>query len=184
MTYIKEDIETMLRKLPENEAKKTEIELKIEEYQERLILAGTVYQDTEEDVIQGMQLSAKNISDMPLSITNKTSDTTANTAMSYRKEINYVNKEDRETLERRIEQLETTKKELDREIVRTKNMLNRLSKEEKFIITSYYIEKSKWDYVSNEFFEEYQKPKSIKQLQNIRDEALKKMENIINIGNF
>ena len=45
MQYIKEDVEKMLIEHKENEAQLTEIDLKIEEYQQRLDYAGTVYED-------------------------------------------------------------------------------------------------------------------------------------------
>ena len=50
--YIKEDLEGMLRNHLKNEAKLTEIELKQEEYEERLEYAGTVYQDSKEEAIE------------------------------------------------------------------------------------------------------------------------------------
>ena len=62
------------------------------------------------------------------------------------------------------------------------NLLNQLTKEQKFVIVSYYIEKSKWDYISNQYFIEYQKPKSINQLLNIRDFAIKSMLDVLNTG--
>lgn len=182
MKYIKEDIEIMLRNQLKNEAKKTEIELKIEEYQERLEYAGTVYKDTDKEVIEAMQLSSKAISDMPISVTNKTSDTTANTAMNYEKELNHINKEDREHLERKIQELKIEKNRLDKEIVRVKNMLMQLSEEEEFVIKTYYMKKSKWDYVSQQYCAEFQKPKSINQLLNIRDYAIESMLEVINAG--
>jgi len=52
MKYIKEDIEKMLKEYPINESKLTEVEIKIEEYQEELYYAGTVYEDTEKEVIE------------------------------------------------------------------------------------------------------------------------------------
>ena len=182
MTYIKEDVEKMLGSHLKNEAKKTEIQLKIEEYQERLEYAGTVYKDTEKEIIEAMQLSTSAISDVPKSITNTTSDTTANTAINYEKELNHINNEDREYLERKIKELEIEEKRLDKEIVRVKNMLMQLSEEEEFIIKTYYMRKSKWDYVSQQYCFEFQKPKSIKQLQNLRDIALDSMLEIINVG--
>ena len=51
MQYIKEDIENMLIKHKENEGKKIEIEIKLYEYQKRLDYAGTVYEDTAEEVV-------------------------------------------------------------------------------------------------------------------------------------
>ena len=91
MQYIKEDVETMLKNHLKNEAKLTEIKLKQEEYEERLQYAGTVYQDSKEDVIEGMQLSGQVISDIPRSNTNKISNTVYNTVVGYNKEINHIN---------------------------------------------------------------------------------------------
>lgn len=183
MKYIKEDIEIMLKNHLKNESKKTEILLKIEEYKERLEYAGTVYKDTDKEVIEAMQLASNQISDMPRSITNKISDTTANTAINYQKELIHINEEDREYLKRKIQELKLEEKRLDKEIVRVKNMLMQLSEEEEFVIRIYYMKKSKWDYVSQQYCAEFQKPKSIKQLQNIRDTALDSMLEIINTGN-
>ena len=182
MKYIKEELEKMLRNQLKNEAKKTEIELKIEEYQERLEYAGTVYEDTKEEVIEAMQLSSSHITDIPRSNTNKTSDTTANTAMNYKNELKHINKEDREYLEKKIIELDTEKKKLDKDIVRVKNLLMQLTDEEEFVIRTYYMKKSKWDYVSQQYFAEFQKPKSINQLLNVRDNAIKSMLEVINAG--
>lgn len=181
MEYIKEDVENMLKEHLKNESKLTEIKLKQEEYQERLNYAGTVYEDTEEEVIKNMQLAGQPY-DSIHSNTNKISDKTSSTAMGYHKEEKHINKENREYLQRKIDECEEIKKELDKKIVRVKNMLLQLSSEEKFIITTYYMEKSKWDYVSQQYCAEFQKPKSINQLLNIRDEAINSMLEIINIG--
>lgn len=180
MQYIKEDVETMLKNHLKNEAKLTEIKLKQEEYEERLQYAGTVYEDSKEDVIEGMQLSGQAISDMPKGNTNKVSDTTYNTVVGYNKEINHINREDRVYLEKKILECKEEKKKLDKAIVRVNNMLNQLSNEEEFVIKSYYMRRSKWDYVANEYFEEFQKPKSINQLLNIRDNAIISMLDILN----
>src|SRR5699024_8988883 len=98
MAYIKDELEVMLKEHPKNEAKKTELQLKIETYEERLYYAGTVHKDTDNEVIEMMQLGAP-ISDMPKSNTNKIADTTGNTAMNYEKEKVHINKEDRSYLE-------------------------------------------------------------------------------------
>lgn len=60
MSYIKEELESMLIEHPKNEAKLTEIDLKLDDYNTRLDYAGTVYQDTAEEVIENMQLSSNN----------------------------------------------------------------------------------------------------------------------------
>ena len=180
MKYIKEDIEKMLREHLKNEAKKTEIQLKREEYEERLNYAGTVFQDTENEIIENMQLAGKGF-DTVYSNTNKVSDTTANTAMHYHKEEKHINKEDRQYLENKIAECEAEEKRLDKQIVRVKNLLNQLSKDEEFVVTIYYMKKSKWDYVEREYFNNFEIHKSVKQLQTYRDNAIESMLEIINI---
>lgn len=178
--YIKEDVEKMLREHLKNEAKKTEIQLKREEYEERLQYAGTVYKDTEAEIIENMQLAGQAY-DSIHSNTNKVSDTTANTAMNYRKEEIHINKEDRVFLERKILECEAEEKRLDKQIVRVKNLLNQLSKDEEFVVTTYYMKKAKWDYVEREYFSNFEIHKSIKQLQTYRDNAFNNMLEVINI---
>lgn len=181
MQYIKEDVETMLKDHLKNQAKLTEIQLKKEEYEERLEYAGTVYEETENEIIENMQLAGQAY-DSIHSNTNKVSDKVLNTAMNYHREERHINKEDRQFLQTKLEELTKLKDELDKKIVRVENMINQLSAEEKFVIKIYYMEKSKWDYVSQQYCMEFQKPKSINQLLNIRDTAIKSMLDVLNIG--
>lgn len=181
MQYIKEDIERMLKDHLKNQAKLTEIQLKKEEYEKRLEYAGTVYEETENEIIENMQLAGQAY-DSIHSNTNKVSDKVLNTAMNYHKEERHINKEDRQFLQTKLEELNKLKDELDKKIVRVENMINQLSAEEKFVIKIYYMEKSKWDYVSQQYCIEFQKPKSINQLLNIRDTAIKSMLDVLNIG--
>lgn len=181
MKYIKEDVEKMLEEHKGNEAKLTEIEIKLEQYEEDLHYEGTVYEDTEKEVIENMQLAGQGY-DIIHSNTNKISDKVLNTAINYKKELNYTNKKDVDFLKRKLAELEIDKGKLNKKVVRVKNMINPLSKEEKFVIETYYMDKSKWDYVEKQYFNEFEKYKSIKQLQTYRDNAIKKMLEIINVG--
>lgn len=181
MQYIKEDVETMLKDHLKNQAKLTEIQLKKEEYEERLEYAGTVYEETENEIIENMQLVGQAY-DSIHSNTNKVSDKVLNTVMNYHREERHINKEDRQFLQTKLEELNKLKDELDKKIVRVENMINQLSAEEKFVIKIYYMEKSKWDYVSQQYCMEFQKPKSINQLLNIRNTAIKSMLDVLNIG--
>lgn len=181
MQYIKEDVERMLKDHLKNQAKLTEIQLKKEEYEERLEYAGTVYEETENEIIENMQLAGQAY-DSIHSNTNKVSDKVLNTVMNYHREERHINKEDRQFLQTKLEELNKLKDELDKKIVRVENMINQLSAEEKFVIKIYYMEKSKWDYVSQQYCMEFQKPKSINQLLNIRDTAIKSMLDVLNIG--
>ncbi|MEI3388039.1 MAG: hypothetical protein V8R42_06435 [Clostridia bacterium] len=181
MQYIKEDVERMLKDHLKNQAKLTEIQLKKEEYEKRLEYAGTVYEETENEIIENMQLAGQAY-DSIHSNTNKVSDKVLNTVMNYHREERHINKEDRQFLQTKLEELNKLKDELDKKIVRVENMINQLSAEEKFVIKIYYMEKSKWDYVSQQYCMEFQKPKSINQLLNIRDTAIKSMLDVLNIG--
>lgn len=179
--YVKEELETMLKNHPKNEAKLTEIIFKKEEYQERLVYAGTVYQETKEAVIENMQLSGKGY-DTLNSHTNKISNTVHSTAVNYHKEEIHINKEDREYLQKKIVECEIEEKKLNKIIARVKNMLQQLTEEEKFVVGTYYMRRAKWDYVEKVFFDEFETHKSIKQLQTYRDNALNSMLEILNIG--
>ena len=179
--YIKEEVEVMLKEHKENEAKLTEIKLKEEEYQERYNYAGTVYEDSEREVIENMQITGQTY-DSIHSNTNKITDKVSSTAMNYHKEIGHINKEDREYLERKLEEFKKEENALNKKVVRVKNLLNRITKEERFVIELYYLDNAKWDYVEKEYFSEFERHKSIKQLQTYRDNALHKMLNIINVG--
>lgn len=181
MHYIKEDVERMLKEHLKNQAKLTEIQLRKEEYEKRLEYAGTVYEETENEIIENMQLAGQAY-DSIHSNTNKVSDKVLNTVMNYHREERHINKEDRQFLQTKLEELNKLKEELDKKIVRVENMINQLSAEEKFVIKIYYMEKSKWDYVSQQYCMEFQKPKSINQLLNIRDTAIKSMLDVLNIG--
>lgn len=180
MNYIKEDIEKMLREHPKNESKKTELQLRREEWQERLDYAGTVYKDTSEEVIKSMQLAGQAY-DSIHSNTNKISDTTGNTALNYTKEIEHINKDDRDYLRTKIAQCKMEEQRIDKQIVRVKNLLNQLSKDEEFVVTTYYMKKAKWDYVEREYYSNFEVHKTVKQLQTYRDKALESMLEIVNI---
>lgn len=182
MKYIKEDLEKMLREHPKNQAKLTEVELKKEGYEKRLEYAGTVNEEADSEIIENMQLSGQAY-DSIHSNTNKISDTTANTAMSYHKEMHHINTEDRAFLERKIEELKELKDDLDKKIVRVKNLMTILSDKQRFIINEFYInsQKGDWKKVSKEYEKAFPKDLSIKQLQNIRDVAIKDMLEILNM---
>ena len=142
MQYIKEELENMLREHPKNEAKLTEVKLKREEYEEELNYAGTVYQESEKEVIESMQLKGQAY-DSIHSNTNNISDKTSKVALEYDKEINHINKADRVHLEKKILECNQLEAELNKKIVRVKNLLNLLSNKQRFIISEFYINDEK-----------------------------------------
>lgn len=179
--YIKEDIETMLRNHKKNEAKLTEIQLKKEEYKEQLYYAGTVFEDEEKEIIENMQMAGQSYDNIH-SNTNKISDNVSNTALNYKKELNHINKFDREHINSKIIECEAEENILNKKIVRVKNLLTILSEKQRFVINEFYInsEKGDWKRVSKEYEEKFPKYLSVKQLQNIRDVALKDMLEVLN----
>ncbi len=181
MQYIKEDIEKILIEHKEKEGQLLEINLKIEEYQERLDYAGTVHCDTDEEVIQSMQLSGQAY-DSIHSNTNKISDTTANTAMKYNYEKMYINEEDRVHLKFEIIRLNEQKEELNKKIVRVKNWLDKIEEKQKCIIEEYYINNKgkNWEKAVNEYNKQ-QKELTERQLRVIRNKGIESILKIVNI---
>ncbi len=180
--YIKEDIEKILREHKKNEAKLKEIQLKKEEYQEQLYYAGTVHEDTENEVIENMQIGGQAY-DSIHSNTNKISDKVSNTVINYQKELNYINKFDRDSLNSKIMKCKAEESILNKKIIRVKNLLTILSEKQLFIINQFYInsEKGDWKRVAREYENQFPKYLSIKQLQNIRDVALNDMLEVLNL---
>ena len=178
--YIKEELEIMLRNHKKDEAKLMENQLKKEGYQERLCYAGTVYEDTEDEVIENMQLAGQ-LYDNIHSNTNKISDKVLSTAMSYKKEKNHINKEDRAYLQSKIIECEAEENVLNKKIARVKNLLNILSEKQRFVINEFYINNSgDWKKIEKEYKKSFPKDLTIKQLQNIRKVALKDMLEVLN----
>lgn len=182
MQYIKEDVETMLIQYKENEGKMLEIELKLEEYQQRLEYAGTVYEDTENEVIENMQLAGQPY-DTVHSNTNKISDKVANTAISYKKEQYYINEEDRAFLENEIDRLNSEKETINKKIVRVKNWLDKINEKEAFVLREFYINNKgkSWNRVVNEYNREYKKDLTDRQLRTTRDKGIQNVLKIVNV---
>lgn len=181
MIYIKEEIEKILINHKENEGKLFEIELKLDEYQKRLEYAGTVYEDTEDEVIENMQLAGQPY-DSIHSNTNKVSDKVSSTAMKYKKEQIHINKEDRIFLEKEINRLTLEKEDIDKKIVRVTNWLDKIEEKQKCIIEEYYINNKgkNWNRAVNEYNLQ-NKELTERQLRTIRDEGINNILKIVNI---
>ena len=182
MKYIKEDVEKMLIQHKENEGKLFEVELKIDEYMERLNYAGTVNEETKEEAIEGMQLGGHGYDDIPAK-TNKTTDKTYNTAINYKKEQKYINREDRDYLENKLESLKQEKKELDKKIARVKNWLDKIEEREAFVLRELYINNKgkNWKKVIEEYKSQYGKELTDRQLRTTRDKAIQTILKIVNV---
>ena len=182
MQYIKEDIENMLMKHKENEGKKIEIEIKLYEYQKRLDYAGTVYEDTAEEVIENMQVTGRTYDSTP-SKTNKISDKVLNTALNYKKEIKHINKEDRAFLNQEIQRLNAERENIDIKIARVKNWLDKINEKEAFVLEQLYINNQgkNWNKVIKTYEQEYEKTITERQLRTTRDKAIQHILKIVNV---
>lgn len=177
---IKEELETMLLNQSKNRSQINEMEFKIDGYKEELRLEGEEYTETEEESIESLQLKGQTY-DRIRCDTNQVSDKVFNTVDQYKENLNSKNKKDRLELKIKINSLKKKKGDLERTVDRIDNLIKNLPIEEKFIIKTFYLEKAKWNYVSQEYCKEFQIPKTINQLINIRNKALTNMLDIINI---
>ena len=181
MKYIKEDIEKMLINHKENQGKLFEIELKLDEYKTRLEYAGTVYQDTENEVIENMQLAGQPY-DSIHSNTNKVSDKVSSTAMKYKQEQVHINNEDRNHLEVEINKLTLDKEKINKRIARVINWLDKIEEKQKCIIEEYYINNKgrNWDRAVTEYNRQYTELTE-RRLRDIREEGLNNILKMVNI---
>lgn len=181
MEYIKEDVENMLREHSNNERKITEVKLKIAEYKKVKENIGTETEN-KNDAIEGIQLAGQVISDIPKGGTNVISDITFNTVVNYNKEIDRIDIKDRKWLDRKIKLLEEKEDNLNKKIVRVKNLLESLTEKQKFVIEEYYIYSNKgdWGNLEVEYENKFFKGIGRRQLQNIRDVAINNMIDILN----
>lgn len=183
MKYIKEDVEKMLIEHKETQGKLFEIELKIDEYEERLNYAGLVNKESKDETIEGMQLAGHGYDSIPAK-TNKTTDKTYNTVVNYKREQEHnINKEDRVFLENQLAKLKKEKKELDKKIARVNNWLDKIGEREAFILRELYINNKgkNWKRVVEEYNEQHSKILTDRQLRTIRNKAIKNVLKIINV---
>lgn len=182
MAYIKGQVETILKEHKGNEGRLLEIELKLEEYKQRLDYAGTVYEDTEQEVIENMQLSGQPFDNVH-SNTNKISDKVSSTAMNYHKEEYHINKEDRAFLNSEINRLTIEKEYTDKKIARVKNWLDKIESREATVLEEYYINNGgkNWDKAVKAYNKKEDKELTRRQLITIRDEAIEKILKMTNI---
>lgn len=183
MNYIKEDIEKLLIEHKSNEGKLFEIDIKLDDYRERLEYAGTVYQDTKDNIIESMQLTGQGYDSIHCN-TNKISDKVSSVANDYKTELNHINKEDIDHINYEMQKLENEKKILNKKKARINNWLDKIEYEKQCIIKEFYINNKGKNW--NKAVKEYTNYEGVKelterQLRTIRDKALEDILNIVNI---
>ena len=183
MKYIKEDIVNLLKEYKSNEGKIFEIDLKLDNYRKDLELAGTVYEDTEDNTIESMQLSGQSY-DIIHSNTNKKSDKLFSTSINYKSEVNHINKKDRTYLENQIVKLEDEREELNKKVARVKNWLDKVEYEKQCILKEFYINNKGKNW--NKAVKEYGQYENVKELQErqLRTKCNEAIEDILKIVNF
>lgn len=182
MNYIKEDIERMLIEHKSNEGKIFEIDIKLDDYEKELELAGIVYEDDKDNVIESMQLSGQGY-DTIHSNTNKISDRVSIVANDYKTELIHINKQDINHINYEMKKIKEEKKILDKKVARVKNWLDKLEYEKQCIIKEYYINNKGKNW--NKAVKEYANYDGVKELQERqlrqkRDEAIEEILNIVN----
>lgn len=182
MMYIKEQIETILKEHKQNEGRLIEIDLKLEEYQKRLYYAGTVYEDTDQEIIENMQLRGQPFDNIH-SNTNKISDKVPSTVLNYHKEKYHINKEDRLFLNSEINRLIIEKENTNKKVVRVKNWLDKIGTREATILEEFYINNlgKNWDKAVKAYNKREEKELTKRQLATIRDDGIKNILKIVNV---
>ena len=179
--YEKCDVEEMLKNYLLNKSQLQELENKIERNNVLLNYHRKMYKENEEETIEEMALKAPTISDTPRGNTNKINRPTENIALSYKSKLVYINKADKIRLMNENEINEKKAEPLRDLVGKVERMLNALNNEQKLVIKSYYMNEPKWNYVVNTYFKVYKETRTINQLKNIRDVALKIMLQVINV---
>lgn len=180
--YEKCDVEQMLKRYLKSKSQVEELEDKIAKNKILIKYAGKKYkEESEAEAISGMTLNSPTISDMPKSKTNKISNPTERIALTYKEKMTYINKADKIKL-MNDNFVYNEKAEPLRDLVgKVERMLNALNNEQKLVVQTYYMYESKWNYVSKAYVDVYNEPRTINQLKNIRDKAIRVMLDVINV---
>ena len=181
----KDELENNLQNHKKNKAKLKQILFDIEKIEVKLEQGYSEYQETKEEAISGEQLKSMDMSAVR-SKTNTIGRPTENVAMEFldsKDVIVYKNSfNDKVELNRKLERLKNQEEYLNLLIKVVDNALDSLTHDKKDILVWYYMDQPKWNYVQIEYINRYQEPRSIKQLQNVRDAAIMEMLSIINFS--
>lgn len=179
--YEKHDIEEMLKNHLKRLAQLKELKSKIEKNEIQLKYDGKKMEMSVDEKIESMALKSTDYSKISTGKTNKKSTPTENIALNYRDDLTYIHKVDKIKLINEIKDYKRKAEPLEDFTGKVERMLGALNKEQKLVIESYYMYEPKWNYVSRTYIDVYNEPRTINQLKNIRDIALKIMLEVINI---
>lgn len=172
------DIEQMLREHLEKSARIRFRELDIESLKEKLRYRGKLNIETQEDVIQGLSMSAKSISDMPVAPTNAFHSSTEDAAMKYRDEVINSNMFDLEEIKSRISSIEIALDPLRKEVQQVDIFLDGLTDRERFVAEKFYIHAWTWEEVTCYYNKEMPVTKQKWALKDVKNNLIEKMKRI------
>lgn len=179
--YTEKDIENILQEHLVNVSKLRECEIKIKNLKDlkKLNRKKLIISDTE--AIEAMQLNSA-LANGISSKTNKISNVTEKTALTYKSQMVHTNKLDFVKIENDINHYANIKNVLELKIKRIETILASLNNIEKFVIEQFYMYCDKrWDYVKDAFVDKYRDIKSTEQLRRYKKTAMDKMLEVINL---
>lgn len=174
----KMDIEQMLREHLEKSARIRFRELDIESLKEKLRFRGKINIETEDDVIKGLSMGAKAISNMPVSATNKFHSSTEDAAMNYRDEVINTNSFNIEQVKSSISNIEFELEPLRKAVQQVDIFLDGLTDRERFIAEKFYIHAWTWEEVTCYYNKEMPVTKQKWALKDVKNNLIEKMKRI------
>lgn len=173
------NIEKRLQEYRENKAMLMFKQREIEAIEQELEFCNQVYFENESEAIEGMQMSAVTIKPDVISPTNKISSATENTAANYRMEARHENNFDVFPLKKRKEKLEKESISLKESVDTVEILMTILGSKEKFVVNRKYFREYTITEIVTMFAKTYGYG-SKTTVERIIDEALKKMDDLLN----
>ena len=171
------NIEEKLKEHLQNKALLEKYKLDIEALNEVLRLHDTISTEKDSEVIEGMQLSASTISDMPRNY-GETSSKTERTAMQYLEECCYINECDTQEIKLQIHYIERKVFVLRQKVERVENAIKSLGDKEKYCITRRYLDSYSINEVIKQFAVNFGYG-SYESIRNIINNAIRRIEKLI-----
>ena len=171
------NIEEKLKEHLQNKAMLEKKKLDIEALNEVLRLNNTQNSETDGETIQGMQLSASTISDMPRNYGENNSKT-ERTALQYLEECYYINEVDTQEIKLQVHYLEKEVFMLRQKVERVENAIKSLGDKEKYCITRRYLDSYSINEVIKQFAVNFGYG-SYESIRNIINNAIRRIEKLI-----
>jgi len=172
------NIEDMLKNYLEKKARIRFKELDIEYLKENLLLNKSVNGETKEDIIEGICMSAKAMSDIPVRKSGGFYSITEEAAITCDEEFLKSNASDYKQIVSKINSIDYELEPIKREVQQVEIFLDGLTEKERFIAEKFYIQSWTWEEVVNYYNQEMPISKGLRSLKSIKQSLLKKIERI------